>query len=214
MFIVFEGISGEHLNQYSSLLRNKLTAIGQSVEIINFPTYDSFFGNLIDQYKSGAFGKSARPEITALLYTTDRLHTESTIRSDLSSGKSVIANRYTGANMAFQGVRLDRDKQQKFVEWIKTVESAVLQPDLTILLDIPADEHCLNMSQFTTVRGEIPLHGFDTNYMQKVREKYLEIAKQEKWTTVECAIRQGIIWTNRPQEHVFEEIWRAVWPRL
>src|SRR6202142_3964010 len=103
------------------------------------------FRKLVAQFLNGSFGplEAVDPHFSALLYAGDRLESKPTIESALSSGETVLADRYIGSNLAHQGARVPPDQRQAFLAWLKRLEYEIyaLPPeDLVIYLRLPVAE--------------------------------------------------------------------------
>ena len=79
------------------------------------------------------------PEIAELLlfFASRSLHLRNAIVPALNEGKWVVCDRFTDASRAYQGSGrgLDIDRIERLAEWVQEG----LEPDMTILLDAPAE---------------------------------------------------------------------------
>ncbi|HBV52952.1 MAG TPA: thymidylate kinase, partial [Clostridiales bacterium] len=106
VFIAFEGIDGSGKSIQFKILRETMTRRGKSVGILDFPNYDSFFGQEIGRLLSGKEAVTASeldPRSMSLWYAADRWNAFrefEAARYDL-----VLMNRSTMANAAYQGTR-------------------------------------------------------------------------------------------------------------
>jgi dTMP kinase len=83
----------------------------------------------------------------ALFFAADRMdHVSTEIAPKLSQGVHVVCDRYYLSSIAYQSSKLDS-------EWIYQINRFALIPDLTILLDVPADE-CLRRMASSRWRRE------------------------------------------------------------
>ncbi len=116
-FIVLEGIDGSgKRTQLDALAFAPSLARGVDFSQVSFPNYDGFFGKLVARFLNGEFGPLAAvdPHFSALLYAGDRLESKPAIESALAAGKTVLADRYVGSNLAHQGARVSREKRANF----------------------------------------------------------------------------------------------------
>ena len=167
MFIVFEGIDGSGKSSVIARLKESLEASGRKVMVTAEPT-DSAVGKLV------AETDGLNPETEALLFTADRaIHTER-VKKWMAEGYDVISDRYFASTLAYQSAAgMD-------IGWLKAINSkAIITPDITILMDIDPEVSLKRVSQ----RGE--MSRFEKlDYLRKVREAYLGIAKEFGFTTV------------------------------
>ncbi len=198
-----EGADASGKATQSRLLVERLKREGHTAELISFPRYSTTFGKLIKQYLVGELGAidSLPAEFPALLYALDRYDAMPRIKESLQQGKVVVCDRYSASNIAHQAAKLPASKQQKFIEWIKEVESALPSPILTIYLDVPAA-----ISQKLMKGRERDLHEKNLDYLKKVREIYLRLAGQSGWAKIDCVKGGELL----PIKEVHEIIWGKI----
>lgn len=103
----------------------------------------------------------------AMLFMASRCEMiETTIRPALKSGKVVISDRFLLANVVYQSVGGDvaASRLWEMGRWA----NHGLSPDLTLLLDMPADA---SMKRLDRATDRMESRGLD--YMQSVREAFL-----------------------------------------
>ena len=148
LFIAFEGIDGSGLTTQAEKAQQKIEnganpkLLQQSLDENESHERTTY---LTKEPTDGPAGGPLRlalderleldPESFALLFATDRKdHTEQIIKPMLNDGKIVLADRYYLSSLAYQwsdGVDF---------EWVKSINSKCITPDLTILLDVKASE--------------------------------------------------------------------------
>lgn len=191
-FIVFEGIDGSGTTTQAKALKNWLEDLsGRRVFLTREPS-DGPVGSLLSQ----ALRKRVvfNPQVMALLFAADRLdHLDQEIKLRIDEGITVICDRYYLSSFAYQMVGHLED-----LEWLKQLNSRALPPDLTILIDVPAD---VGMKRIETGRWHTEL--FEKLERQHlVRENYLMLARGPQSEKERIAIVDG----NRTQNEVFEDI--------
>ena len=114
-----------------------------------------------------------------LIYSADRAeHVSKIISPALDKEDWVISDRFSDSTLAYQGYGRNIN-----LEIIKNIESIVCQgeqPDLTIFLDISAEESFLRRKNF--VPDRIESEGI--NFLQKVNEGFKLIAKEKNWKVI------------------------------
>jgi len=193
--VVVEGSDASGKMTQVTLLLEKLKGIGIATKLLDFPTYDSLFGELISKYLRGEFGPLEKipPEMPSMLYALDRLQYRDSIEHDLRSGLFMVANRYCQSNWAYQGAKFRELKaRQDFIEWLKQLESRIVQPDLVFYLHTPAaiSEKLLEKREDKDyLKGEkMDIHESDRTYQEAVTNVYMELAERsEDWEIVKCA---------------------------
>jgi len=114
---------------------------------------------------------SAQSELL-LVFASRAQHLEELIRPALARGDTVLCDRFTDASWAYQG-----GGRQMPDEWIASMEKMVhgdLQPDLTLLLDLPPDQGLKRVSR----RGKADRFEQESSqFFKRVRQAYLVRAK-------------------------------------
>lgn len=193
-FIVLEGIDGSGKSTQLEMLVRTLTERKILPTQITFPRYDKFFGKLVAQFLNGEFGPldAVDPHFSALLYAGDRLEARPEIEAHLTAGRTVIADRYIGSNLAHQGARVPPAKRDGFLQWLKQLEYEIYRlpvEDLVIYLRIPAEEAHRLVGQkparhYTSLRRD--LLEANTAHLQAASSVYDQLAEQSNWVTVDC----------------------------
>ena len=114
-----------------------------------------------------------------LLYSADRAeHVSKIISPALEKENWVLSDRFAASTLAYQGYGRDIN-----LEIIKNIESIVCQgekPDLTILLEISAEESLLRRKNF--IPDRIESEGI--KFLQKVNAGFKFIAKEQNWKVI------------------------------
>lgn len=144
-FIVLEGVDGSGKSTQSRILANALRARGLPVHLTREPS-DGPIGALLRHFLTGRAVvpglQGPRPpswSTLATLFAADRLdHLESEIIPNLMDGVTVISDRYLHSSLVFQSVTAGEEPQQ-VVDWIREINRYARPPDLTLVLDLPAE---------------------------------------------------------------------------
>ncbi len=114
-----------------------------------------------------------------LLYSADRAeHISKIISPALEKGNWVLSDRFADSTLAYQGYGRHIN-----LEIIKNIESIVCQgeyPDLTIFLDITAEESILRRKNL--VPDRIESEGI--KFLKEVNEGFKLIAKEKNWKVI------------------------------
>jgi dTMP kinase len=143
-FIVVEGVDGCGSTTHSRLLAKALRATGREVVLTCEPT-NGPVGGLIRQilqrrlFVTDATGPRGFAWSTmALLFAADRLdHLDSVVMPALRDGSIVVSDRYLLSSLAYQSATAPVG--EGVLDWIHEVNSRAQRPDLTVVLDVPAD---------------------------------------------------------------------------
>lgn len=218
--IVLEGIDGSGKSTQFDLLARTFTARGIVFTPISFPRYEGFFGRLVARFLNGDFGplNAVDPHFSALLYAGDRLEAKPAIEADLTAGRIVLADRYTGSNLAHLGALIPAEKREKFLKWLKQLEYEIYglpAEDLVVYLRVPAaDAHRLTgkrgAREYTKLRRDL----LEANlaHLQTASEVYDQLACQLNWARIECF--DSAARALRPPEAIHKDILTAVEARI
>ncbi len=143
-FIVLEGVDGAGTTTHTKLLADALRARGLPIYITREPS-DGPIGMMLRQIITNRIVvpglNGPRPPAwttMALLFAADRMdHLESTIIPNLMDGVTVISDRYDYSSVAYQS--LPSNGADDAVQWVRELNRHARRPDLTIVLDVPAD---------------------------------------------------------------------------
>ena len=110
-----------------------------------------------------------------LMFASRAQHIAEVIKPALARGEWVICDRFTDATYAYQGGgrKFDFDKIKILEQWVQDS----LQPDLTILLDIPVDVGMTRIKARNNHRDRFEQE--KTDFFERVRQAYLRRAKQD-----------------------------------
>jgi dTMP kinase len=192
MFITFEGIDGVGKSTQLDLLETWLVAQGKEV-IRTLEPGGTELGQEIRHLLLHRKGDVA-PRAEALLYAADRAHHVATkIRPALAHGKAVLSDRYFDSSVAYQGAARELDVTQVRDISLWAVDN--LLPDLTILLDLTA-EQAMQRRNKTGVEPD-RLEQEKVDFFERAREQYLELAKEPRFLVIDAnlsvdAIQQQI----------------------
>lgn len=165
MFITLDGIDGGGKSTQAARLSDHLRAGGHRVLNVRdpggTPTGEAIRGLLLDSQLS----MHRRSE--ALLFIAARCElVERQIRPAIADGVIVISDRFLLANVVYQSVdsELDPDELWRIGDWA----NGGLRPDLTLLLDMPAEA---SLARLDRPADRMEARGLE--YMEKVRREFL-----------------------------------------
>ena len=141
-FIVVEGIDGAGTTTQVERLAAWLRTQGIEPHATSEPSsgpVGSFIRQILRHRVSAADGA---PRVfdwstMALLFAADRLdHVKSEIRPALEAGRWVVSDRYDLSSLCYQSATAPTSD---VVPWIRALNSQALRPDLTLVIDVPAE---------------------------------------------------------------------------
>jgi dTMP kinase len=141
-FVVLEGIDGAGTTTQVARLAERLRSMRVLVRATREPS-DGPVGTLVRQVLTGRVvvpgGRAPCWAMMALLFAADRMdHVEAEIEPFVADGGVVLSDRYDASSLAYQSVSSGADAREA-VEWIRSLNRYVRRPDLTVVLDLPAD---------------------------------------------------------------------------
>ena len=174
LFITLEGGDGSGKTTQASLLGAWLAGQGREVVRTREPG-GTEVGVEVREIVLHHRGDIA-PRAEALLYAADRAHHVATVvRPALERGAVVIQDRYIDSSVAYQGAGrvLDPAEVRSISEWA----TGALAPDLTILLDLDADEARTRLDGARTRYDRLEAEA--SEFHDRVRSAYLALAAEE-----------------------------------
>mgnify|MGYP000563158464 FL=1 len=173
LFVTFEGGDASGKTTQIGLLADWLKEQGKTVVVTREPG-GSDLGNELRDIVLHRRGFIA-PRAEALIYAADRAHhIHEVVRPALERGEVVLQDRYLDSSVAYQGAGrvLDPSEVQEVSLWA----TEGLMPDVTVLLDVPADIGLAR--QASEERAYDRLEAEALEFHERVRDSYLAIAQE------------------------------------
>ena len=171
LFITFEGADGCGKTTQLMLLAKYLKAQGREVVVTREPGARGL-GEKIREILLNYDGEvSSRAE--AFMFLADRAqHIDVIVNPAIKSGKIVLCDRHTDSSVAYQGYgrRLDIDE----IKRLNSIATNGKKPDMTLIFDIDVET---SMARVGDTKDRMESAGIE--FFNRVRNGYLEIAKQE-----------------------------------
>jgi dTMP kinase len=204
-FITLEGGEGAGKSAQAKRLERRLKSLGLKVVRTREPGGSPDAEVLREAILSG-FAAQFGPEGEALLFAAARIdHLDKTILPALERGAWVVSDRFADSTRAYQGVagKLPPD----FVARLEQVAVGANGPDLTLVLDIPAEEGLKRAAKRRGKGGADRFEGEALAFHQTLRRAFLEIAAAEPQ-------RCAVIDARKTEKEVAAAIWSIVETRL
>lgn len=194
LFITFEGGEGCGKSTQAKLLYQRLKRLTVPVLLIHEPGKTAL-GEKVAHLLKWSQDINITPLAELLLFNVSRtqLVTE-VIKPNLKKNINVICDRYADSTTAYQGY--GRGLDLSIVKTANNIGTQGLMPDLTILLDISAEE---GMSRKKGTKAD-RLEKESLAFHRRVRAGYLKMAKAEpkRWLVLDATQSKeaiaGIIW--------------------
>jgi len=208
VFLTLEGPEGSGKSSHTAALAAALRAQGREVVCVREPGGTAVGEAVRAILQHNAAGEAPCPETETLLYAASRAQlVRCAIRPALQRGCCVIADRFLDSSMAYQGYGRGFGVDRVLAANELAVDGAM--PDLTLLLDVPADVGLARIRRRNRERGAAPdrMEREDAAFHGRVRQGYLELAR--RWPE-----RIRVIDSTPPFDAVCAAIRAAVEPLL
>ncbi len=174
-FVTFEGIDGSGKTTVSRLVADRLVSRGVKPFLTGEPTH-LWTGDAVRR----AYKDDVGPLAESFLFLADRAAHQEEIRRHLAAGELVLCDRYADSTYAYQGARLQGvvDRPIPFLQAM--TRPWILEPDLTILLKVPAELGLRRIS------GRPDLIRFEeVTFLRKVARNYDALAKSRRYVVLD-----------------------------
>ena len=199
-FISIEGPDGSGKSSVIKQLANLLEADGYELVLTREPG-GSPIAEQIRQIILDVNNTAMDPLTEAMLYAAGRRqHLVDTILPGLAAGKLVLSDRFVDSSLAYQGVG-----RQLPLEDIWSINQLAIDghlPDITLLLDLPAE---LGLERIYRAQGQRQFDRLDQEnltFHQEVRQAFLDLAAKED--------RIHLIDANQPIEAVVADCYQTL----
>ena len=171
LFITFEGVDGCGKSTQMELLQEHLTTKGYDVVLTREPGGKGL-GEKIREILLNYDGKVS-DKCESFLFLADRAQNiDIIVKPAIETGKIVLCDRHTDSTVAYQGYGRGLDLEQ--INHLNKLATGGLKPDLTFVFDIDTETSMKRVGQ-----NKDRMESAGNEFQKKVREGYLELAKQE-----------------------------------
>ncbi|MDP2153302.1 MAG: dTMP kinase [Methylotenera sp.] len=194
-FITLEGMDGAGKSTHISSIIELLSARG--VEVVS--TREPGGTALGERLRELLLHEAMHPETeTLLMFAARREHIAQVIKPALARGAYVLSDRFTDATYAYQcGAKgVEASKIELLEHWVQDG----LQPDMTLLFDVPVE---VSMQRLSAARTPDKFERESAGFFMRIRNAYLQRAQQN-------SARFKIIDGNRPLDEVAKSVAQAI----
>lgn len=174
-FFTFEGSEGSGKSTQIELLAEELSGMGHEVVVTREPGGTAIGEEIRHLLIHSSAGKEMMPETELLLFAAARAQlVRELILPELDKGTVVLCDRFLDSTTVYQGAA--RSIASDPVSFINQFAIGPVSPDLTFILDVPAEESMRRVKRRVT---DIPdrMEQENTEFYKKVREGYLLLAR-------------------------------------
>lgn len=198
IFITFEGIEGSGKSTQIKLLESFFASVGRDCVCTREPGGTELGEKLRDIVKHYNGSEGVADEAELLLFEASRVQlVRKLIEPAVNAGKIVLCDRFYDSTTAYQGYARKQDLD--FLHSLNRYASCGRAPDLTFILDLPAEK---GLARASDRIGGILTDRFekeDFEFHRMIRDAFLEIARAEPG-------RVKLVDADRSQEEIQTEI--------
>ena len=194
-FITIEGPEGAGKTTQAARLESWLQTAGIPVMRTREPGGTRLGELLRDVLLDGRASTPIDPLADALLFNAARRQlVAEVIRPALDARTTVVCARFADSTIAYQGYGSGLDLTA--LRSLEEVATGGLRPDLTILLDVPAE---VGLARKTEAADQTRFEtNFDVAFHRRVRDGFLAVAAGEpgRFTVVDAAQDEAAVWVD------------------
>lgn len=221
VFLVIEGTDGSGKGTQFAHIKERLEQDGYDVATFDFPQYDQPSSYFVKEYLNGAYGTAEEigPYTASLFFALDRFEASAKIKLALNEGKVVLANRFTGSNMAHQGTKFYYPEERRgYFIWLDNLEYQTMgipRPDRSVVLRVPAEiaQQLVDKKgkrSYTDKKRDI--HEADLDHMKRSVEVYDDLCGlfPKDFMRIDC-MRSGKL---MDVDTITDILWKTIQPLL
>ncbi len=205
LFITFEGGEGAGKSTQIQILSEKLRGLGHDVVVTREPggtPEAEKIRALLVQRDGGDWSPQAE---CLLLFAARNMHVRDLIAPALARGQTVLCDRFTDSTRAYQGFGLGLDAG--VIEDIKRTSIGALEPDLTFVMDVPAETGLRRSTRRLAdiASTESRYEAIELAFHERLRAGYLSIAAANPGRCKLIDAAQSVDDVQRDIWHVMEK---------
>lgn len=205
LFVTFEGGEGAGKSTQIRRLADRLRRAGHDVLVTREPGGSPGAEAVRHVLLSGA-AEEFGVRLEAMLFAAARNdHVEEVIRPALDTGAVVLCDRFIDSSRVYQGVT--GNLETEFVEALQRVAIDGVEPDCTLILDLPAVVGLGRARRRATESAPDRFEREEIETHEKRREAYLEIAERE-------SLRCHVVNAEQPEEAIADQVFAIVEPLI
>ncbi|WP_372930827.1 dTMP kinase [Methyloceanibacter sp.] len=204
-FITFEGGEGSGKSTQAGILANRLSRAGRAVFATREPGGSPAAEEIREALLAGEISQFG-PLAEAVMFAVARGdHVDTAIKESLQEGKWVVCDRFVDSTRAYQGVT--GGVPRGLINALEQLTVGALSPDVTFILDLPADEGLARAQARAEGAEPDRFEGQELMTHERIRRAFLDIAEEEPGRCI-------VVDASQPEAMVAEDVWEAVLRRL
>lgn len=206
ILISFEGSEGSGKTTQIKLLTKRLEDAGYDVLVTREPGGTKISEEIRHLLKHSKNGSQMCPETELLLFAAARAQlVREVIVPALDEGKIILCDRFLDSTTVYQGAARQLSKEPVTV--INRFAAGTIMPDLTIVLDLPAEISLERVHKRSSQGHPDRMERENIEFYRMVREGYLLLVKS-------LPERFSVLDGTQPKELIEDEIWEEVQERF
>lgn len=206
-FITFEGGEGSGKSTQIKLLEEYLRSKGQQIITTREPGGTEVGRELRRILVEGEVSKLDAHAEALLFFADRRLHLIKKVWPALEDGKWVLSDRFADSTMAYQFYAYNKRLSKEDIQALYRFAVGDFKPDLTLILDIDPE---IGLSRSfkkaeTMINKETRIENQALDWHRRLRQGYLEIAKEEPGRCVVLNANQSVDGLHQNIVRVVEE---------
>ena len=171
LFITFEGCDGCGKTTQLELLARYLQGKGYDVIVTREPGAKGLGEKLREILLN--YDGEVSSNCESFLFLADRAqHIDTIVKPAIDAGKIVLCDRHIDSTAAYQGYGRGINLEQ--INYLNNIATSGLKPDLTLLFDVDTQTSMARVG-----KNQDRMESAGILFQEKVRNGYLEIAKNE-----------------------------------
>ncbi len=211
--IVLEGTdSSGKTTQYNHLIK-RLKEEGKEIVQYHFPKHGNLFGEVVDNYLMGKFGKKEdlSAEFVAMLYMTDFYNSKKEMEKTLLEGKHIVLSRFFSSTLTYQVSLAEESKKEEVWNWIRKVCERLPQPDLILVLMVAPEISQKLLDNDSNAEAykkgaKKDQHETDFEFQKDVFNEYKRNIQKLGWKQINCVENEKLLSIETIHEKIFSEV--------
>jgi dTMP kinase len=181
MFIAVEGIEGSGKSTLVGGLAERIRSGGHDLLVTREPGGTPLGDAIREIFLNPALSVDPLAELF-LVNAARAAHVASVIRPALEAGRIVLCDRFVDSTIAYQG--FGRGLERARVDRLCAIASGGIEPDLTLLVDVPTELSRARIAQ----RAHDRVEAEGEQFHERVRRGFLELARGPRHRVLDGSI--------------------------
>ncbi len=190
-FITLEGVEGAGKSSQMRRIARWLESHGHAVVETREPGGTALAELIRDVVLHGDHPEMDPRSELLLIFAARAQHVAELIRPSLAAGHTVLCDRFSDASHAYQGG--GRGLPESEITALEAVAHGGLQPDLTLLFDLPVE---LGLERASGRGSEDRFENETMAFLRRARQAYLERARAfaDRFVVIDASLDQEAVW--------------------